>query len=46
MKVKITRVCDSNFKAGQLVTIDEFLKMCRAILENGGEHPIGIPVPD
>jgi hypothetical protein len=45
MRVLITKPSDSNFKAQQIVSIEEFIKSVKYVLENGGEMPIGIPIP-
>lgn len=41
--IRVTRSSDSNFKVGQIVTKESFDRMCRAILEQGGEIPLGVP---
>jgi len=42
MKVKITKAGDSSYVTGQVVELDKFTQMVKAILENGGEMPIAI----
>lgn len=41
--IRVTRSSDSNFKVGQIITKESFDRMCRAILEQGGEIPLGVP---
>lgn len=38
--VRIVRPSDSNFEKGQVVTIEQFLRMVEGVLVNGGEMPI------
>lgn len=38
--VRVVRPSDSNFKKGEVVTIEQFLRMVEGVLVNGGEMPI------
>lgn len=43
---KVTKAGDSYFKEGEIVPIGDFALMVMAMLEEGREHPVAVPVLD